>query len=635
MANKRNSEDAKGQKQVERGFARTLRRNSVSISQQRITKKHIESALSYIDSHGIPKRYEKCAVSLVKKETGKLYPPRYVFAVARKLAGITKSISVKGISAAEAKDVLTKMHFKLQEESVLVNIMYSGDYVNEKRSSSENVGHEWINLHADDKGKHYIYVTKGGTVDTVHKIGTMLMVRAVSKVAKPGNVAGEKCFDNSVEVIAKAEGCRPVSGKDGDPIGGNQLSWARNARITYDNARVEEIFSKNEEGRRKGLNVIWATFEAEKVFKVKKGVKIVLRRFTEEKITQEETEGKKSAEVKGVSESRRKKTVIVTLSKCPNNQSLRLFVVPDERLQGILDDPKWWEDKPVGKFRTRETDGNDFISSCFLTTIGKLNDELSYSNMIAHFLRADDAVCAKFIRMLLGKIQRDAGKDERKESFVSSKATTFSIDREEDHIDLLIRDKNATDGKGRYLIVIENKIDSGINGKKERGGQLTDYAGKAYAKCESELIPPKKAETQDSNAQTNGRKTEPKTNPDKGRFPLFFLLSPDYSRISEEERKTEEIRYRIKNQDKQIEAKSRDAVEYIPIFYSDLVTFFKNHRPKTFDHIEQQHFEEFLTALGAHSQEINNINELIMDDRAVKAIRRAKQRQKERRKQKR
>ena len=31
-----------------------------------------------------------------------------------------------------------------KKECVLVNIMYSGDYVNERHSSDENIGHEWI-----------------------------------------------------------------------------------------------------------------------------------------------------------------------------------------------------------------------------------------------------------------------------------------------------------------------------------------------------------------------------------------------------------------------------------------------------------------------------------------------------------
>ena len=56
---------------------------------------------------------------------------------------------------------------KEPKECVLVNIMYSGDYLNEKRSSSENIGHEWINLiKPDDPNQpNYIYITKDGKLD--------------------------------------------------------------------------------------------------------------------------------------------------------------------------------------------------------------------------------------------------------------------------------------------------------------------------------------------------------------------------------------------------------------------------------------------------------------------------------------
>ena len=615
----------------------------------RIKREHIDKALEIIDRN--PRHYVDGDSVLVKN--GRLYSPRHVYAVARQLTGNTKSISRKGIAEDDAKAFLTRHRFGFHDqtpEQVLVNIMYSGDYVNEKRSSDENIGHEWINLHADDKGKHYIFVTKSGTIDSRRRINTILLVRALSKTMTPlkyGN--GKPCktengkrlvvpVDNSVEVVAKAVGCSPVN--DGN------LMWAKKAKITYGQIDLEEIFGRNMfDGRRESLETICATYEADKVVKVKPGIKIILRRSSDA-YTDGEEEGKEEAIVMWCDTRNQDGETIVELflSKCPNNQSLRLFVVPDEKLRKVIEDKKWWESNPVGKFTVRRKDNDGSVSSCFLTTIGKLKDELSYSNLIAHYLRANDVVCASFVNWLLGKDSERALKDPNgKVVEVSEKNVSFSVEREEDHIDLLIRDKDG-EGKGKYLIVIENKVLSGINGKVENGGQLTDYAQKAYAKCYSDLIPPpqnppksKKPKEPETVSENNKNKQPNKQiNPDKGRTPLFFILAPNYSRISNEERKTKKgATYKVRNNNLSVKNKKLKSFEYVPITYGDILKFFaqfsadKNQKHlcnEIFDDdkIQRSHFKEFLTALKVHARRTDNINELIMEDRAVRAIKRAK-----------
>lgn len=97
---------------------------------------------------------------------------------------------------------------KEPKECILVNIMYSGDYLNEKHSSSKNIGGEWINLVKPDDSSlpHYLFITQHGQVDhNKYRVNTVLFARAVSR--ERGN--------NRVEVIAMATGCKPVEEKKG------------------------------------------------------------------------------------------------------------------------------------------------------------------------------------------------------------------------------------------------------------------------------------------------------------------------------------------------------------------------------------------------------------------------------------
>lgn len=535
---------------------------------------------------------------------------------------------------------------KKQQESkeyVLVNIMYSGDYVNEKSSTDENIGHEWINLHQADNGKHYIFITKTGIMDSNRKINNVLLVRAVSKTIKLARDANNMPLtakngrnkyvpdDNCVEVIAKAVGCHSISDENGNPT-----NWESfNDTITYSGISLAKLFSRNVfNGKREGSGTISSTYIADKVVKVKPGVKILLRRDTTDLwrnpsvFTNGEKKGNDDAEVKKVeSNSDPDKPVVeLFLNKCPNNQSLRLYIDPNEMIQVVLNNTDLWECNPVGKVSMN--DNSDTVTSCFLTTIGKLKDELSYSNMIAHYLREDDEVCAKFVKWLLEK--------DNQNQISLSTGCYFSVAREEGHVDLLIRDKDA-EGKGKYLIVIENKILSGINGKKDEGGQLTDYAKKAWAMCESELMPP----AQNPPKNTNERKDEEGKpdagkatnqsmgpNPDRGRTPYFFILTPNYSRIDITQRTTESTTYKVLTKEHVIKDVNLEPFEYVPITYNEVYDFF-NRRFKRFfvffdgDEKQQLHFKEFLTALNVHAQPKDNLNEVIMEGRAIRAIKHA------------
>lgn len=476
------------------------------------------------------------------------------------------------------------------KECILVNIMYSGDYLNEKRSSSENIGHEWINLvKPDDPNEpHYIYITKDGKLDhNKYKISTVLFARAISK--ERGN--------NRVEVIAKATGCNPVKESERKKIG----------EINYGGVPLSKIFANNKyKNISDPFSAILATFTAQHVFRASQRIVLSCEKNNAGDGIIGQTN--KDPIAKLLSDPSVSGTEwVIKLDKCPNNQALRLYIDDEKhRIQDVIIENAGglWEQKEVGCLNPADVlkDG-ETISSCFLTIIGKLYDELSYSNMIAHFLRENNELCNRFLE----ELNRHLSGDTKMELEHSA---TYSIEREEDHIDLIIRDST-----NKYLIVIENKIRSGINGKKKRGrkDQLHVYAEKAFYKCETQFFVKrtKKNSSKREKQKSRQRSKLParQDNPDYNRQPLFFILTPKYNSIADEN--AESVRRLVKTQ------KDTREVFYHKISYGELYQFFERENPN-----DMKHFNEFLTALRVHDRATNNINELLMRERVVNAINR-------------
>ena len=144
---------------------------------------------------------------------------------------------------------------------------------------------------------------------------------------------------------------------------------------------------------------------------------------------------------------------------------------------------------------------------------------------------------------------------------------TYLVQRETEHIDLLIQDD-------KNIVVIENKIKSGINGIRHDiygdlvQSQLFDYH--KYA---------------DENAH--------------GRKESFYIFAPNYNRIDLQQYKKSE--------------------DYEVINYSVLYEFFSKHR------IENKYYDDFLSALKNHAKDIDNSNFEIMQERFIETINSVKQ----------
>ena len=184
----------------------------------------------------------------------------------------------------------------------------------------------------------------------------------------------------------------------------------------------------------------------------------------------------------------------------------------------------------------------------FLSIIKKENDELVNSNLLAYFLEKDRIFWSDFVEKVLGISNENVinGKP---------KITRESIG----NIDLLIEVEGC-------VIIIENKIKSGINGQKNNGySQLEKYVGVAseYLKNKNHTL-------------------------------YFYVLRPDYNNED----------YTVFN----------EGNRYTEIKYSKIYEIIENRKMSL-------HFKEFKRVVKKHSAEYDNELFEIMNDRFIEQIR--------------
>lgn len=304
----------------------------------------------------------------------------------------------------------------METDEILVNQLFAGSYLDE----GTNIGHEVINLFKADDGKNYLYITPSGTIDTsVHPVKSVLFVR---------NVKGK----TTVEVVAKAEGL--VSASEIDILPEN---------IKYAGASIAQIFSNNVYHDKTDPGISF-TFRAEKVRTPKSGKRIILTIDKDFNVDDDSV-------------------YLIRLhsnSRAISNQSTRKYYSLQEdddaycELRDLLNSDKYWEPDDT----TQKLVADDSIrrtNPTFLEIIRKDNDELIFSNLLDYYFQYNRAVFRKFAKEVLG---------------VADFALQFDTIREsENNIDLLIKDD-------RHVLVIENKIKSGLNGLEgDNYSQLNKY----------------------------------------------------------------------------------------------------------------------------------------------------------------
>ena len=316
---------------------------------------------------------------------------------------------------------------------LILNNMYVGGYL----MVGENIGHEIINLLKAEDGKFYIYLNSQGTmpIKTIEKCEKnspidVLMVRPMTGgVYKVLGLAKDCKIDHNVD-----------SSKSRIEIYENQKNVKYKISDKefllgdiYNNNEFENEWTKKHEDSNEIKTVLY-TFICENVYSPKSDLYI--------------TENKEIASANDIiyyfpktgKETLRQYFYDFDLNKIINNSKCKYNGHNYEYLN--TNNGKW---KKLGKIDIDNSNHKVISDNNFYKAIRKENDEVIISNSIIHFLN------------LLNK------KNEFVEKISNVKSNFENPLREEFNIDLLF--SNGNDNiKTDEIVIIENKLDSGING---------------------------------------------------------------------------------------------------------------------------------------------------------------------------
>lgn len=305
----------------------------------------------------------------------------------------------------------------MTSSEILINQLFAGGYLSE----GGNIGHEVINLFEDDAGDRYLYITPSGEVKG-HDVESVVFVRHVHA-------------HKTVEVVAVALGLSAVSDESVSSIKYGGVSLPQIFRgNTYHGG--EDVFSSN------------VTYKAD-LFLVPAGGRRILISI--------EPDFDLSS-FPGSLRLNSEKRVVVP-------QGLRSYYSEENdgiayaQLSALISDDSLWECADgLGKLVS------DGAISCqrpsFLEIIGKEDDELVFSNLLAYYFDFNHSAFKDFAA---DKTLLD----------IPNVGLDFSVVRESKYsIDIWIESADR-------VIVIENKIKSGINGLKNEESQLDRYRREA------------------------------------------------------------------------------------------------------------------------------------------------------------
>lgn len=435
-------------------------------------------------------------------------------------------------------------------EEILINNMYNENqksYANE----GKNIVHEIINLFKAENGKHYIYILSDGTIGYEHndKISNIFLTRSVgNKTAEiVALVKNPRQLAQKAPKISKEENRKALCKKQEEYIN----------KITYDKKRkikINEIFKNNTYHEKEEKDVIYATFEADIVLKPKEPLFLT---YKEENKNHPNT---------------------YFLKKQFINQSQTAFIKENEDdfkvLKNLLEANKWedsFEKIDVDKYLENKKNEKDHYN--FLKLIHHEYYEPAFSNLFQHYFKQNPKIFKGFAKEVLGGID------------ININSKEFEIKREENNIDILIRDDNN-------IIVIENKIKSGINGKKydDYGEEVQDQLVKYYDYV---------TETVD---ETKVKKDNPHYN-DKNRKAYFYIFAPNYKHLDT--------------------SKFEKAKIYKTVNYSEIYNFYNKYTEES-DKYFDKYFKDFVNSLYKHTLSVDSDLYDTMLERFVKAIQNSK-----------
>lgn len=404
---------------------------------------------------------------------------------------------------------------------IIINKMYVGGYLSE----GENIGHEIINLYKDDEGNNYIYLNSQGTIDISHENNevTVLLVR--------------KFASKTYKVLAKAQGIKILDNAYSHINKEKRYQKQVDLGISYGGVKLVNLFDENSfRGSKQDEKNVYTTFLADRVIKPKNQIFI--------------TDDKQL-----ISDS----VFYISTNKGFGKQTLREFYNEKEKydsfndLNILIENTALWEEDNTTKCISKSLYYLKDLNFNFLKIIKQEDNEIIFSNLFAHFFTVNRKAFSIFARDILNvKLGEE-----------------FNLEREKKNIDLLISDE-------KNVIVIENKIKSGINGIDTRH-DINDHLVQSQLKKYYHYV------------------TSDKDYKDKDVRCFIFL--PNYNRI-------DNSKYLLGD-------------KYTIINYNRIYDFFSSNK-ELYD--SSAYFEDFINALYKHTKDYDNDLEEEMQRRFHNAI---------------
>lgn len=295
---------------------------------------------------------------------------------------------------------------KMYTDTIIIERMYAGKYL------SENIGHEIINTFKTDNGENYVYISPWGTInEKSQNTKAVILVRLINQHCY--EVIG---YASELSLILSQEAMR--NAKEAGAIDdGRQRNAIVKNNISYGGLLINDILSEHD-------NTVYVTFKANKYRNVNRKNKIYI--VDDEKAVLNDS------------------YIFIPEFKF-SRQSLKLYAYKDTRtrayeaLEEMINTKMYWERENTSKMIQE----SEVVNSKFgiLDIIGKSDDELVYSNWMGHYFSNFSNVQKRFVNEVL-----HIGTGEN-----------MLVKREYHNIDLWLENSN-------HIIVIENKIKSGING---------------------------------------------------------------------------------------------------------------------------------------------------------------------------
>lgn len=519
--------------------------------------------------------------------------------------------------------------------TIIINKMYAGKYL----ETGENIGHEIINLFQSDDGKYYIYLNSQGTIATKYINGAKIIHNKTTppkKEVKPTRqidvLLTRPINAHVLQVLALAENVSVLDSailsskkeyKEKFKKKTDRRETQKDMNIAYDECQIDKILSKN-----KYKNIteqdIFATFRTGNLKKPRKPLFLC-------SIATDNNENEEFVKQFQFIDGDYK---IIETKKGFGKQSLRLYFMNEKndednteafkKLSEIIDKSNFWTEKhDFDKVNISSFDFNETPTN-FLSIIKEEDRELTFSNLLQHFL-SDKVILKNFCDNVL-------------HVDINTDNIDISVNREEHNVDLIIRD-------GTHIIVIENKILSGINGenkavkeqldkifgnesqKKDNTEDTTDEDKQAQNKLKNGLEDLRNDLEKFAKEQLN-QKAQENTELIVSQLSKYYFYA---RKIALEESVSEEnIRLYIfcpNYQEKFYKKENRkkylcgDKYEE-PITYGEIQTFFKDNGNKN-----DFYLQEFIKAMDKHTKPNNNSKEDEMKLRFMKAIKKVKDEQ--------